>query len=120
MNISIQAYFPRSLCNIASVLRFTTAVTLSFSMLSMPSASAVTQCGSFEMVDIPGRISLMTAFADGTATGIGYSSDNSGTQVIRYFDGLNWTEHSMPSEADGFIFGSSGSSSRYLTYSSMG
>ena len=88
---------------------FVTAVTLFFFVLSIPSAFAVTQCGSFEMVDLPGRVTLMTAFADGTATGIGYSIDNSGTQVIRYFDGQNWAEQDLPSAADGFIFGSSGS-----------
>ena len=78
-------------------------------MLATPSVSAVTRCGTFEMVPIPGMASHLVAFDDGTVWAIGGSTANPSTPVLRHFDGSTWSEQGLPAEADGFAFGSAGS-----------
>ena len=72
--------------------------------------SAASPCGTFEMVPMPGRALHVTAFEDGTATAIGSSADDPTIPVLRHFDGNAWSEHSLPTEVDGYAFGAAGSS----------
>lgn len=109
MNISINTYIHRRYRKSVSLLHYSMIGVFCLFMLAMNSAIATPQCGTFEMVEIPGRVSMMEAFPDGTIAAIGSSAQNPATQVIRYFDGQNWSNQNMPAEADGFIFGSSGS-----------
>jgi hypothetical protein len=111
MNILIHAFSPRFLSNPRSMLRFTTVIALCSTMLSVPSAFAVTRCGTFEMVEIPGQVLQIVPFADGTASAIGGSTNNPSLQVLRHFDGISWSEQSLPSEVDGFAFSASGGTS---------
>ena len=71
-------------------------------------ASAISPCGTFEMVPMPGRALLVTAFEDGTATAIGGSAADPAIPVLRHFDGDSWSEQSLPSEVDGYAFGAAG------------
>ncbi len=79
------------------------------SIVTMNAAYAVPQCGTFEMVSMPGRLTQLVPFADGTAVGIGNSTNDPRIQVLRYYDGLDWSEQSLPGEFDGFVFGAAGS-----------
>ena len=75
---------------------------------SIEDASAAPQCGTFEQVQSPGMMSLLTS-TGGNVWSLGASSSNSGARVLRRFDGVSWDEFSLPSAVDGFDFGASGS-----------
>lgn len=77
-------------------------------MMTIQPASAVSRCGNFEMVPMPGRVLQIVPFEDGTASAIGYSSTGPTIQVLRHFDGETWSEQSLPSDLDGFAFGAAG------------
>lgn len=82
--------------------------TLIFINLVVLSASAASQCGLFEPISMPGRVTHMVPFADGTVAAIGSSASAPQTPVFRYFDGISWTEQDLPSELDGFAFSAAG------------
>jgi hypothetical protein len=72
-------------------------------------ALAAPRCGDFQMLEMPGRVVNIVPFEDGTAAAIGSAASNPALPVLRYFDGLAWSEHALPSELDGFAFSAAGS-----------
>lgn len=86
----------------------TIILAISFTLMAS-TASAISRCGSFEIVPSPGMISHLAAINDGTLWGIGSSDIDPGTAVLRHFNGHTWDEQALPSEADGFAFGAAGS-----------
>ncbi|MCP5446323.1 MAG: PKD domain-containing protein [Chromatiaceae bacterium] len=78
-------------------------------MLATSVAFAVSRCGTFDTVPVPGMTSHLAALDAGTLWAIGASAADSGVPVLRHFDGTTWSEQALPPEADGFVFGASGS-----------
>ncbi|MCB1823184.1 MAG: hypothetical protein KDJ54_00760 [Candidatus Competibacteraceae bacterium] len=91
------------------VIRLIVAFAATASLLATLPASAVSRCGTFEIVPIPGMTSHLAAFDDGTVWAIGGSASAPTVPVLRHFDGSAWSEQPLPAEADGFAFSASGS-----------
>ena len=76
--------------------------------------SAVPQCGTLEILPTPNPGSTsnalvdIAAVGDGTAWAIGSQTGAGTTGLILHFDGIQWNEASIPSEAEGIALGAVG------------
>ncbi len=77
--------------------------------LAVSPVTAALRCGDFQMQEMPGRVVNIVPFPDGGAVAIGSAAANPALPVLRYFDGVAWSEQSLPAELDGFAFSAAGS-----------
>jgi hypothetical protein len=84
---------------------------LGLAIVLAPGATlAAAQCASFAIVPTPNpgsdgnSLVAVAAVGDGTAWAAGTQSDGGSTALILHFDGSQWNEVPLPSEADGIFF----------------
>ncbi|NNC39452.1 MAG: T9SS type A sorting domain-containing protein [Acidimicrobiia bacterium] len=79
------------------------------------SVSAEPQCGTFELVPTPNPGSSsnalvdIAAVGDGTAWAVGSKTGAGTTCLILFYDGTQWSEIAVPTEAEGIAIGAIGS-----------
>lgn len=77
-------------------------------LLATPPTTAVTRCGTFEIVPIPGTASRVVALDDGSAWAVGSSAENALNPTIFRFEGGAWSHYDVPNNLNGFAFGAAG------------